>query len=52
MGSGLPMFSEYSLMLYQQYLQLWLYFVNWRQIGGYPDFPLIILQNNYSGSNS
>ena len=56
MGSGLPIFSENTLMLYQQDLELGPYFLK-LQLGidlGLPKFPirLIIFQNNYSGPNS
>ena len=47
------MFSDNTLMLYQQDLELGPYFVKWQLAidGGLPRFPIIILQNNYSGPN-
>ena len=41
MGSGWPMFSEDTLMVYQQDLQLGQYFVEWQQAidRGLPRFP-------------
>ena len=49
------MFSENTLMMYQQDLQLGPYFVKWHlaiYIEGFPDFPLIVLKINYSCPNS
>ena len=53
MGSGWPMFSGNTLMMPQQDLQLGIYFVKWQlAMERCPDFPFIILQNDYSGPNS
>ena len=42
MGSGWPMFSENTLMLYQQGIKLGPYFVKWQLAidGGLPIFPI------------
>ena len=54
MDSGWPMFSENTLMLYQQDLKLSPYFVKWQLAidRGLDRFPIIILQNIFSGPNS
>ena len=48
------MFSENTLLLYQQDLQLGPYLEKWQLAidQGWTDFPLNILQNNHIGPNS